>query len=87
MRLKMPQNTHSILELQETFNSNVQKFDKFTKTVVNPASVAGLADDLDVATIKKIDPDLMVEYAPKHGVTPKPQQKVGIDAIMNNINS
>ena len=75
MRLKLPQNTQSILELQETFNGNVQKFDKFTKTVVNPASVAGLADELGAAKIKDVEPEKLVEYAPQ---TP--------DGVMNNIN-
>ena len=87
MRLKMPQNTQSILELQETFNGNVQKFDKFTKTVVNPASVAGLADELNVATIKEIDPEMLVEYAPQksfQGATPNPLHTA--DAVMSNIN-
>lgn len=90
MRLKMPQNTRSILELQETFNGNVQKFDKFTKTVVNPASVAGLADELDVATIKDVDPEMLREYAPVQalnlggGATPNPEHTA--DGVMNSIN-
>ena len=43
----------------------MQKFDKFTKKVVNPASIAGLADELNAATIKDVDPDTLVEYAPQ----------------------
>ena len=49
--------------------------------MVNPASVVGLADELNVATIKEIDPEKLVEYAP----TPNPGLKTA-DAVMNNIN-
>ena len=56
--------------------------------MVNPASVAGLADELNAATIKEVDPDSLVEYAPSRnaglGATPHPPKTA--DAVMSNIN-
>ena len=54
-RLKMPQDAEQKKEINEIFKQNIAKFKKFTKTVINPISIAQLVDDMEAVNIKAVN--------------------------------
>jgi hypothetical protein len=60
--LEIPQNNLSVQFLNDQLKHNVTRFKKFTKTVVNPVTVAGLINEFNETHIKDVE---IAKHLPK----------------------
>ena len=55
--LSSPQDVDSLRETGDVFRENIRKFKKFSNTVINPITIADLAEEVSAINIKNVDRD------------------------------
>jgi len=63
-RLRNPQGTDSVQEMQEILQENVRKFKSFSTTALNPLTIADLVEELEAVNVGNVDRAALAEAPP-----------------------